>query len=117
MANSRKDDPAKYPLLGRKMMWLEKPGSVAKVIAALVLASAVVALADFFYEKHGKFAEEEVEGFFAMFGFVMFTLLVLAARGLRALVGEREDYYGTKAVDQEESYPEDQIEIRDYDDD
>lgn len=117
MAQSRKDDPDKFPPLGQQMMWLEKPGSVAKVITALVLACTVVVLADFFYEKHGHFAEEEVEGFFAMFGFVMFTLLVLAARGLRVLVGEREDYYGTKAVDQEESYPEDQIEIKDYDDD
>lgn len=116
MASTRKDDPDKFPPLGRKMLWLEKPGSVGKIITFLVIACAVTALADFFYEKHGYFAEEEVEGFFAMFGFVMFTLLVLAARGLRVLVGEREDYYGTKAVDQEESYPEDQIEIRDYDD-
>lgn len=116
MAHSRKDDPDKFPPFGRKLLWLEKPGSVAKIIIALVLACAIVVAADFFYEKHGHFAEEEVEGFFAMFGFVMFTLLVLAARGLRVLVGEREDFYGTKAVDHEESYPKDQIEIRNYDD-
>ena len=97
MASSRKDDPDKFPPLGRKMMWLEKPGSIAKVITALVLSCALVFAADFTYEKYGHFAEEEVEGFFAMFGFVMFTLLVLAARGLRVLVGEREDYYGKKA--------------------
>ena len=117
MASTRKDDPDKFPPLGRKLLWLEKPGSVTKVVIALVLACALVVAADFFYTKHGHFAEEEVEGFFAMFGFVMFTLLVLAARGLRVLVGDREDYYGKKAVDQEESYPEDQIEIKDYDDD
>lgn len=117
MAQNQKDDPEKFPPLGRKMLWLEKPGSPAKVVAVLVLACAVAFAADFFYEKHGHFAEEEVEGFFAIFGFVMFTLLVLAARGLRVLVGVREDYYGNKAVDHEESYPEDQIEIKDYDDD
>jgi hypothetical protein len=50
-----------------------------------------------------------------MFGYVMFTLLVLAARGLRVLVGVKEDYYGDKAIDHEEEYPKDQIDIRDYD--
>ena len=116
MAKTRKDDPEKFPWLGRKLLWLEKPGSVAKVIAALVLLCATSALADLFYTKHGHFAEEETFGFFAIFGFVMFTLLVLAARGLRVLVGKPDDYYGDKAVDHEASYPADQIEVRDYDD-
>jgi hypothetical protein len=116
MARKRKDDPEKFPPLGRKLLWLERPGSVAKVVTTLVLVCAFLVLSDFFYEKHGHYAEEEVPGFYAMYGFVMFTLLVLAARGLRVLVGVREDYYGNKAIDHEESYPHDQIEIKDYDD-
>jgi hypothetical protein len=116
MARARKDDPEKFPPLGRRMLWLEEPGSIARVVALLVIACVAVVLADFLYEKHGHFAEENVIGFFAIFGYVMFTLLVLAARGLRVLVGVKEDYYGDKAIDHEEEYPKDQIEIRDYDD-
>ena len=112
----KKDDPEKFPPLGRKFLWLEKPGSVTKVVVWLILACVISFLADFFYEKHGYFAEEEFEGFYAIYGFIMFTLLVLAARGLRVLVGVKEDYYGEKAIDHEEIYPKDQIEIKDYDD-
>jgi hypothetical protein len=117
MARARKDDPEKFPPFGRRLLWLERPGSVAKLVALLVIVCVALVLSDFLYEKHGYFAEENVVGFFAMFGYVMFTLLVLAAGGLRVLVGVREDYYGDKAVDHEEEYPKDQIEIRDYDDD
>ena len=117
MAKKSKDDPIKLTPLGQAMTWIEKPGSVTKLIVLLCAACAVVALLDLTYTKHGHFAEEEVGGFFGVFGFLAFTAVILGARGLRVLVGVAEDYYGTKAVDQEESYPEDQIELKDHSDD
>jgi len=62
-------------------------------------------LVDFTFEKHGHFDIENVPGFFGAYGFVMFTGLILAAKGLRVLIKRREDFYGDKAVDREE-YPE-----------
>ena len=114
MAKKSKDDPKNLSALGRTLLWVDKPGSVTKLILFLVAICAIAALADLTYTKHGHFAEEEVDGFFGFFGFVAFTMVILGARGLRVLVGVAEDYYGDKAVDAEDSYPADQIEIKDH---
>lgn len=76
-----------------------------KVLAALCV---VVFALGFTFEAHGHFEAEHVPGFYAVYGFVMFTLLILAARGLRWFIKRPEDYYGDKAVDAED-YPADQI--------
>lgn len=117
MANPPKDEPTNLTPLGKAMTWVERPGSLTKLIVALCIACAIVTLLDLTYDKHGHFEEEEFVGAFAIFGFLAFTAVILGARGLRVLVGMRENYYGNKAVDQEESYPADQIEIKDHADD
>lgn len=117
MSKAPKDEPLNLTPLGKAMTWIERPGSVAKLIVALCIACVVVVLLDLTYDKHGHFEEEEFVGAFAIFGFLAFTAVILGALGLRVLVGTREDYYGTKAVDHEESYPADQIEIKDHADD
>ena len=43
----------------------------------------------------------------------MFTALILVAKALRFFVNQSEDYYGDKAVDNEE-YPENQLEKVEY---
>ncbi|MEM0977835.1 MAG: hypothetical protein AAGJ34_09890 [Pseudomonadota bacterium] len=109
------EDMSTYPKLGQIFGWVEKPGSVAKLIALLVLACVVVVLWDFTYDKYGHFMEETLIGAYAIFGFVSFTGLILAAKGLRVLVGQREDYYAPYVIDAEGDYPEDQIERKDHD--
>jgi hypothetical protein len=112
MAQKPKDDPSTYPALGRALTWVDKPGSDKKIVWALIAVCLVLFLLDFTYEKHGEFKVEFIQGFYAFYGFVMFTGLILAVRVLRYFIKRPEDYYGDKAVDPEE-YPTDQLEIRD----
>ena len=73
--------------------WLERPGSVNKIIWALAVICVVVFGADFFYEKVTHYSWEKAPGFYAFFGFVSCVLLVIAAKWLRKILMRDEDYY------------------------
>ena len=73
--------------------WLDRPGSVDRIIWLLVLVSAASVVADLFYHKHGHWGFQEWFGFDAAYGFVACVGLVLAAKLLRKLVMRSEDYY------------------------
>jgi hypothetical protein len=114
MDKPAKDDPARYPALGRILLWVDRPGSANKIFWGLAAFCGVLFLADFTYEKHGHFAVEDIPGFYGAYGFVMFTALILLAKALRYFVKRPEDFYGDKAIDREE-YPADQLDKVDYD--
>lgn len=73
--------------------WLDRPGSVDRIIWMLILLSAASVAADFGYDKHGHWGFQEWFGFDAAYGFVACVGLVLAAKVLRKLVMRSEDYY------------------------
>lgn len=102
------------PALGRMMLWVDKPGSVNKIVWGLAALCLVLFLLDFTYDSHGHFAVEAIPGAYGIYGFVMFTALILAAKALRFFIKRPEDYYGDKAVDAEE-YPADQLGKVDHD--
>ena len=77
----------------RPSLWLERPGSVDKIIRSLALVCALVVGVDFFYETHGPYSWENFPGFYALFGFVSCVVLVLAATQLRRILKRDEDYY------------------------
>ena len=77
----------------RSPHWLERRGSVGKIIRSLALVCGLVVLADFFYEKHGHYPWENFPGVYALFGFVSCVVLVLAATQLRRILKRDEDYY------------------------
>jgi hypothetical protein len=114
MSKPTNDNPDTYPALGRALLWVDKPGSANKIFWALAVVSLASFLADFTYKKYGFFAVESVPGFFAVFGFVAFTALILLVKLLRLLVKRPEDYYADKAIDTED-YPADQLDVVDYD--
>jgi len=109
------DNPDTYPRLGRMMMWVDKPGSANKIFWGLAIFCSLLFFADFLYEKHGYFDIEHFPGFYGIYGFVMFTALIFAAKTLRFFIKRPEDYYGDKAVDRE-AYPEDELDKVNYDD-
>lgn len=78
-------DPDRY--------WLERPGSVGKLIGILMTVASLAVVADGFYEKHGHYAFERIFGFQAAYGFVSCVVLVLAATQMRKLVMRDEHYY------------------------
>ena len=114
MENKTPDNPDKFPPLGRALLWVDRPGNVDKIVYALAALCVVLFLADFAYHKHPHFAVESVPGFYGIYGFVMFTALILVAKTLRFFIKRPEDYYGDKAIDSE-AYPEDQLEKVDHD--
>jgi hypothetical protein len=116
MSNHGDENLDDLPALGRMYAWVDRKGSVNKLTAILIVACAIAVLADLTYEKYGHFAEEGVMAFYAIFGFISFTGLIFAARGLREIIKRPENYYGDKAIDTEETYPADQIEIKDHKD-
>ncbi len=109
-----KDNPEKLPALGRMFLWVDRPGSANKIFWALAAVCLLLFLLDFTYVKHGHFKVEDLPGFYGVYGFVMFTLLILAAKTLRIFIKRPEDYYGDRAIDTEE-YPADQLNKEPYD--
>ncbi len=114
MADRKPENPDNYPALGRMLMWIERPGSVEKIVYALYALCAALFAADFFYHKHSYVAVEDFPGFYALYGFFMCAALVICARGLRVFLKRPEDYYAPKDVESE-PFPEDQLERVDYD--
>lgn len=78
---------------GERSYWLDRPGSVDRIVWALYAVCALLFVADFAVHKHGPFAIEHVFGFYAWFGFLACVGLVLLARVMRSILMRPEDYY------------------------
>ena len=103
------DKSEDYPALGRLLVWFIKPKNSKTIVGILIAVCILLFLADFTYDRHGHFAVEDYKGFYGVYGFLMFTALILAAKSLRFFIQRPEDYYGESAIDHEE-YPADQLE-------
>ncbi len=109
-----KDDPDTYPALGRFFHRLAEPAGTKLVIRALMVGCAIAVLLDLTYEKHGYVDIEHYFGFYAAYGFVMFTGLILVAKALRWFIKRPEDYYAPNSIDTEE-YPEAELDKVNHD--
>ena len=106
--SDQQENTSDYPALGRLLGWVDKPGSRTKLILLLVLGCVISVAWDFTYEKYGYFMEVTLIGFYAALGFVLMMVIIFAAKGWRALIGAREDFYAPYSTDTEDM-PEDQI--------
>ncbi|MEE2773873.1 MAG: hypothetical protein VYE27_03060 [Pseudomonadota bacterium] len=100
MVNKKHKDsskPAGYFLFS----WLQARNSVQWIIFSLLGSCAILFGIDFFYHRHGHFEIEEWPGFFAVYGFIMFSAIIFGAKALRFFIKRPENYYGDKAVDSE----------------
>jgi len=114
MDPNKPDNPDTYPALGRLLTWVDRPGSLKKIIYGLYVLCAILFAADFFYHKHTYLRVEDIPGFYALYGFFMCAALVVCAKGMRIFLKRPEDYYAPKDVDSE-PFPEDQLDRVDYD--
>lgn len=73
--------------------WFEQPRNINRMSAGLAIVCAATVLAQLCYHPHGHFALEDSFGFHAWFGFLAFVAVVYLGRGLRIIVGRKEDYY------------------------
>ena len=77
----------------KELTLFDKPRNVWRLLRGFYVVLAVLVVVDLFIQKHGDFPWEGHTGFFAVFGFVSCTLVILIARLLRIFVKRKEDYY------------------------
>jgi|GEM_PF-1272922 len=91
--------------LARAFLWVDSPLAVQRLILGLGALCAFLFLFDLFWHRHAYVPGEGLWGYYAIAGFVSFTVIVLGAKALRTVIRRDEDYYGSTAIDAE-SYPE-----------
>ena len=101
MHDNKKPNKVERPISANMFSWLEKENSTRNIIYLLGADCAFLFAFDFVYNRYGHFTIEELPGFYAVYGFVMFSLIILLATLLRFFLGRNEDYYGNKAIDSE----------------
>jgi len=109
------ENPENFPLIGRKLLWLENMKNVDRIVYGLYATCALLFIADFFYKKKTYLDLEDLPGFYAIYGFVMCALLVICARGMRLFLMRDETYYTPKDVESE-AFPEHDMSRETHDD-
>jgi hypothetical protein len=79
--------------VGQSSHWLDRPGSVKKLIRVLAILCLLVVAGDLVYEKHGHYSWENFPGSYAILGFSSCVAFVLGATLLRRILKRGEDYY------------------------
>jgi hypothetical protein len=77
----------------QKTYWLDDSSNMNKLCLVLYVISGLLILGDFFYHKHIHFSPEGWFGFYALFGFLSYSFIVLAGWVWRSIVMRKEDYY------------------------
>jgi len=103
--NSSAEQADSVAPLARRLLWLDSPEGVQRLVRVLAGVCIFLFLMDFVWHRHVKVPGEGFYGFHAIVGFVSFTVIVLGARLLRLVIRRYEDYYAPNGVDAEE-YPD-----------
>ena len=77
----------------RKQHFFDNPRVLSLVFGGLNLVCILLILLDFVFHRHVTHERESFTGFYALFGFIAYVTIVLAATLLRKLVQRKEDYY------------------------
>ena len=78
---------------GEKQYLFDKRENVTRMLRIFYIACAILFLLDFILHRHVSMKLEEIPGFYALFGFIAFVVLVEGSKLLRKLVMRKEDYY------------------------
>lgn len=76
-----------------KTYFFDKPENVTRFLRVFYAICVILFVMDFVVHRHTIFKWEELPGFYAIFGFVAFVVLVEGSKLLRKLVMRKEDYY------------------------
>ncbi len=102
------NDHENLPPLAKRFLWADSTSAVERVIFWLGVVCVVLFVLDFFIHRHSYAPGEGMPGYYAIVGFVAFTLIVLGASQLRRLILRSEKYYAPNSIDSE-PYPEDEL--------
>ncbi|MEE9315147.1 MAG: hypothetical protein V3V02_10910 [Rhizobiaceae bacterium] len=115
MAARKKSQPDIIHPIGEKLLWVEKPENIKRMIIGLGILCLLLFLGDFIIHRHGHFEIEAFPGFYGVFGFLAFSFIIFATKVLRMVIGRDEDYYAPNAIDAEK-YPPEGLEIKEHND-
>lgn len=76
-----------------KLYLFDKPENVSRLLNGFYVICALLFVLDFIIHRHASRVWEGIPGFYAVFGFVAFVVLVLIATLMRKLLMRKEDYY------------------------
>lgn len=77
-----------------KALFIDDPARVYRLFYVFAAFCVLLFIADFFYHRHSYMTQEAWPGFYAVFGFVAISIMVMIARFvLRPIVMRDEDYY------------------------
>ncbi len=77
----------------QKQYLFDNPRNVSILKLSLYIICALLILLDFILHRHVLHEWEHITGFYAIFGFVAYLVIVQGANQLRKLVKRKEDYY------------------------
>lgn len=81
------------PEHGKSPGFFDKPQTRRAIWIILIALCAGFAIAGFIVDTHGYFPIEDFGVFYAIFGFLVFSFIVLAGQHLRKILMRPEDYY------------------------
>ena len=77
--------------------WLDQPRNILILLTSFYIILTILIIIDLSTHKHTNFSLEEWPAFYAVFGFISFTAIVLFAKHvLRKIVKRDEDYYNDR---------------------
>ena len=77
----------------QKQYLFDNPRNVSILKRSLYIICALLILLDFILHRHVLHEWEHITGFYAIFGFTAYLVIVQGANQLRKLVKRKEDYY------------------------
>ena len=73
--------------------FFDKPENISKMLKVFYVICALLIVADFIVHRHIYHDWENIPAFYAIYGFVGCTILVLIAREMRKVLMRGENYY------------------------
>jgi len=79
--------------LKKELTIFDNPKNVKRLRMGFFVALVLVLIAESFVEMHGAFSVEHFYGFYAVYGFISYVVLIFVAKVLRKITIRKEDYY------------------------
>lgn len=77
----------------QKQHLFDKPRNVSRLLNSLYVICIALFILDFILHRHITNKWDELPGFYAIFGFAAYVIIVMTASLLRKIVKRKEDYY------------------------
>ena len=77
----------------KELTIFDNPKNIRRLQRGFFLALVLVLIAESFVDMHCEFSVEHFYGFYAVFGFISYVILIFVAKSLRKILMRKEDYY------------------------